>query len=604
MTAHKFDYDKLKHLSDHLESKQSTHSSVSFSFQEVEEHIGVKLPPEANEKKWWYNKKNNKQAMHWLSVGYRVRNFNEISAKGLVYFTRKDNANETELQKSNSIRMTFTKKVGAATHPSGNLQTRIIPIGKFILYAIFGTVALIVGLFTISAFSRTDSNDNLELAAEVAELGARVSGLEYFREMHQEMVLADDFYLDIGDAISKSDASLMLTVLAEEGYASAQFTLGLFYLYGESFLYGEDLDSLTFFRDGQHYPLVVDIERVQCFELAEEWLTRAAQHNYVYSRYKYDLALIYLHGLLGYRDYEQAEQWLRKAALQNHTDAMTHLSYLYINGLGGLQRSLENALYWIRKSAELENSTGQINLAIFYYLGTVVDKCYETAVHWFTLSANAGSVEAQIWLASMNLQGLIEQYNKYYGYELLRYLAESDNYEAQHNMGILYHRGIHVNQCYYTAVDWFRKSADQNFVKSYFMLGYSYQNSLGVPFEDRVRATRWFVQMQEEVDSYEYNLAHIAISSITDNVIVEYAYEEGLFPELVFTLLSLETYILELEMSNMFHQEFAQIIRLFLDSVPLFEYLDITLEDILNVGILEFMRHYLYFLGFPDDILP
>jgi len=520
------------------------------TLQEIEALIGVELPPEAKKRSWWYNN-HGRKASYWQSKDYKV-DYSNLVANGFVCFKRTGNANNHKSSKFINQKSAFVKKVDTVTRPKGILQTRIIPIGAF-LFLFIGAVFVILNYF------RPNN--------AVSQLEDRLSVLEQSRQVHEEMALTENFYFDTGDVKNEYKDSLMLTLLAEDGEAIAQFFLGMFYLYGTNFLYGNDIDSLTFFRDGHYYPLIVDIERIQNFELAEKWLIKAAQNENAPSYYQYTLGLIYLDGIWGNSDYLQAEKWFRRAAMRNHTYAMIEIARLYINGHGGLHRSHNNALYWIRKSIDLGNVAGTFALGEAYFWGRGgVEKCYEEAAYWFNQSANAGFVRAQIWLASMHLNGMIEQYDMQRGYESLRTIAENGDAEAQHNLGILYHRGIHVGQCYRNAIEWFRKSADQNFVKSYFMLGLSYQNNLGVPFH-MVQAIEWYAKMLREGSPFEQNLAHITLLSISDsiNVILDDDSNE-VFAQLedVFAINMLVSAMQELAMANLFHQQFAQIIQLHL----------------------------------------
>ena len=72
-----------------------------------------------------------------------------------------------------------------------------------------------------------------------------------------------------------------------------------------------------------------------------------------------------------------------------------------------------------------------------------------------------------------------------------RTLAEQGHAMAQHNLGLMYGRGLGVPQDYCEALTWFRLAAEQGRAGAQHNLGSMYANGLGVT-QDHEEAVKWF----------------------------------------------------------------------------------------------------------------
>ena len=72
-----------------------------------------------------------------------------------------------------------------------------------------------------------------------------------------------------------------------------------------------------------------------------------------------------------------------------------------------------------------------------------------------------------------------------------RPLAEQGQVKAQHNLGVIYHKGRGVPQNYAQAIYWYRKASEQGFGLSQFNLAEMYAGGLGMP-QDYVQAYKWY----------------------------------------------------------------------------------------------------------------
>jgi len=541
MEMQAFDNALFKHLSDHLKSLAASDTTTYLSFHKIEELIGAKLPIEAIEGKWWHNRRGNSRAKYWLDAGFSTYDFNKVYTLRNVYFKRHE---DIEATKSKVPFVGFYNDLKNSKR-KGHLRA----------VAILGLAGLL--MMTIAAFTGLAMLRN----RDTANIAAILEQWDYrFLERLEAEILESDISLDdLEDADDALNNVITLTKLLEYDFPTAQFVLGVFYLYGGNIPYIDDIDSLYMTLDDEIIRLVVDIEPIYNFELAEKWLLMAAESGYTSA--KFFLGRLYFLGLQGDYDFIQAEKWFRKAAMENHVQSMIHLSQLYHAGRGNVQQSYGDSIYWIRKSIYLGGTAGKLIYGSFYFRGLGVNQCFETAAYWISQAASLGDIEAMNWFSAMNLQGIFQQYDKRFGYELLRKIAENGDAEAQHNMGLLYHNGIFVSQCYNTAIDWFRKSADQQFVMSYFMIGYHYQNSLGIPFRCPITAMEWYARMRVDGNDFAQNIAYLALMMMSDEEVAIDYYEYVLVHlESFFVAYNAISVIQTKRTLTLFYQQFAQIL--------------------------------------------
>lgn len=79
---------------------------------------------------------------------------------------------------------------------------------------------------------------------------------------------------------------------------------------------------------------------------------------------------------------------------RGHALSQNYLGYMYFCG-NGVDKSLEEAVKWYRKSAEQNNSKGQTNLGAMYQNGYGVDQSIKEAVKWYRKSAKQGANDAK-----------------------------------------------------------------------------------------------------------------------------------------------------------------------------------------------------------------
>lgn len=146
---------------------------------------------------------------------------------------------------------------------------------------------------------------------------------------------------------------------------------------------------------------------------------------------------------------------LISAMVAGDGDALFEAARRYTDG-DGVDRSLEDAVIWYRKAAELGHAPAQYRIGNSYEKGHGVTADQVEAAKWYSKAAAKGNVLAIHNLAVLNALGVIT--------------GEPDMT---------------------TAVGWFEKAADMGFKDSQVNLGILYTKGMGVE-EDLERAYKWF----------------------------------------------------------------------------------------------------------------
>ena len=176
---------------------------------------------------------------------------------------------------------------------------------------------------------------------------------------------------------------------AEQGYAQAQYNLGVCYANGD----GVEKNPT---------------EAVKWYRKAAEQGDALAQCN---------LGVCYANGNGVEKNLNEAVKWHRKAAEQGDAKAQYNLGWCYFFGYG-VEKDFKEAVNWYRKAAEQGNAQAQCNLGICYALGKGVEKNLSEAVKWYRKAAEQGDAQAQynLGVCYYNGQGMIQNNIKAYAW--------------------------------------------------------------------------------------------------------------------------------------------------------------------------------------------
>jgi hypothetical protein len=184
-----------------------------------------------------------------------------------------------------------------------------------------------------------------------------------------------------GVAKDEREAVKWYLLSADQGYAIAQFNLGVCYRYG----HGVATDRR---------------EAVKWYRLAADQGHADAQFN---------LGLCYYNGTGVTTDMCEAVKWYRlaadqgvagavsglyHAALQGHAVAQFVLGVCLANGTGGRTKDEREAVKWYRQAADQGCADAQFNLGDCYYHGTGATKDERKAAKWYRLAADQGHADA------------------------------------------------------------------------------------------------------------------------------------------------------------------------------------------------------------------
>ena len=201
--------------------------------------------------------------------------------------------------------------------------------------------------------------------------------------------------------------------LAEQGYAPAQYNLGVMYADGNGVeqdyktaikwytLAAEQLDEYAQCNLGLMYENGTGVE--QDYKRAAELYTLAAEQGVVEAQH--NLGAMYYEGQGVSQDYKRAMEWFTLAAEQGYGRAQHNLGVVYYEGQG-VSQDYKRAVEWFTLAAEQGVAEAQCNLGLMYVSGHGVPEDYETAIKWYTLAAENGSPEAQSILGEIFQHGL------------------------------------------------------------------------------------------------------------------------------------------------------------------------------------------------------
>lgn len=262
-----------------------------------------------------------------------------------------------------------------------------------------------------------------------------------------------------------TDAAKWFKKAAEQGYAGAQYNLGIMYAKGEGVSQSE-------------------AEAVKWFERAAEQGVAEAQCCLGYA---------YANGEGVVRNKSEAIKWYRKAAEQGNAKAQHWLGVTYKYGLG-VSKSDTEAVKWYLKAAKQGYAAAQYCLGCMYSNGQGISKNNAEAIKWYGKAAEQGNTNALERLQA--LQSQAKQTNN----------SISMSAKEINNRGIDYYNA----KDYENALIWFKKAAEQGYVAAQYNLGIMYRNGKGLLIEDYANAIKWFEKAAKQgYSGAQYQLGYI-----------------------------------------------------------------------------------------------
>lgn len=254
---------------------------------------------------------------------------------------------------------------------------------------------------------------------------------------------------------------------------------------------------------------------------AIKWYTLSATKGN--SSAQTNLAFMYREGLGIERNYREAVMWYKKAGENGSINAQVNLGKFYLEGLG-VEVDYDLAFKYFKKGADEENEYGITNLAYMYEKGLGVEKDikyakelyekaikngfslaqynygrflieselkdYEQGLKYVKKAAKQKSVEAQLYMAQLFLEGKVVEKSFVNSKKWYEIAIGEGSHEALYQLGKLYFEGKEVLQNYTTAFDYIFRSAKEGSIEGQKLLATMYEYGYGVK-KDPAEAKLW-----------------------------------------------------------------------------------------------------------------
>jgi TPR repeat protein len=165
------------------------------------------------------------------------------------------------------------------------------------------------------------------------------------------------------------------------------------------------------------------------------------------------------------------------------------------------RKDYATALQWFRISADQGSMLAQFELGRMYFKGWGVPEDNAQAAVWWRKAAEQGLAPAQ-YLVGWTYLGAFDRPKNYpQALIWLRKAADQGNADAQEKLGWMYNEGVGVAKDDAVSLRWYRKAADQGQAEAQQAVGTFYRDGLGVP-RDYAQAVKWFRLAAEKGDAF------------------------------------------------------------------------------------------------------
>ena len=194
-------------------------------------------------------------------------------------------------------------------------------------------------------------------------------------------------------------------------------------------------------------------------------------------------------------------------AVAGDADAQEQIGRAYGWGSGGVEKNIEEALYWFGLAAEQGNVHAMNGMG--FMLAQSGNKA--EAVKWYRKAAALGNPFAQCNLAWSLYHGVGTPKNIKEAMAWFHKSAAQGHPEAEYNLGIHFWNEGQEDE----AVEWFRKGAEHGDAGSQVELGGAYRDGIGVP-RDLVLSHKWFLAAAEQGDANGQYLVAVSFADRPD----------------------------------------------------------------------------------------
>lgn len=240
---------------------------------------------------------------------------------------------------------------------------------------------------------------------------------------------------------------------------------------------------------------------------AVRWFQKAAARGFI--KAQVSLGHFSLQGRGMKQDDAAAVRWFRAGAEQGDAAAQNSLGYTYGTGRG-VQQDRTEAFRLYRLSAEQGYPLAQSNVGEYYAEGKGVEQDFEKAAEFYRKSAESRFPPAMVQLGNLYREGkgvVKDSAEAIYWYEEARLLgeagaeeaskaelgallaaADSGSGDASLSLGILYERGLGVEQDDKLAANYYRVAAEAGVARAQHQVGLLFRDGRGAQQDDRTAA--------------------------------------------------------------------------------------------------------------------
>ena len=210
---------------------------------------------------------------------------------------------------------------------------------------------------------------------------------------------------------------------------------------------------------------------------------------------QYQLAFMYYYGDGVERNVEEAFDWYRRSAEQGHTLAQHELAGMYGRG-EGITQSFQDAFYWYKRAAE-SHVSAQYELAFMYLKGEGTKRDVDEALYWMKRAFEQGFTLAQKELVLIYFEGKEIGKDAKEAFYWCKKSAEQGYFFTQYLLAIMYKNGEGTQKNIEKAFDWFEAAARQGHAPSQYELALMYERG-DKGDRDLEQALYWMKKVAEQ----------------------------------------------------------------------------------------------------------
>lgn len=227
----------------------------------------------------------------------------------------------------------------------------------------------------------------------------------------------------------------------------------------------------------------------QDLESATNWYKLAAEQGVLEAQCDYGIACTTQNNM------HEAFKWLSQSAEQGYARAQYTLGWNY-----GSINNVKEALYWMEKAAEQDFVMAKLQLGNIYVNGPSVFQDFDSAVEIFEDLAKQNNAIAQYNLAVCYSKSIGVDLNYEKALEYVKKSAEQEYAPALVELGGVYCSGLpilDIPQNYNRAMELYHKAAEQGFPMAQIMIGRMYENGWGVQ-RSIEKSQEWYEKAEKQ----------------------------------------------------------------------------------------------------------